>query len=395
MPGSPAFFPTPSPIRPAVAALGAGLLTLGLAFGGTATAHAQDSAAATVPAGQLTAMQRDLGLSPTEARELLAAEAEARDVEGALRSALGDDVAGTVFDIDTHQLTVQVTDAAAVDAVEAAGAETEIVEHGEGELADAVTDLDAAADDAGDTVYGWYADTASDTVVVTAAEGASADAAEFAAAAGVDADLVTVEEEAEAPELRIDILGGTPYYFPLGGRTSVCSVGLPIVGGYVTAGHCGEAGSGVFADTDLTQRLGTVTESVFPGQDSAYVTTVSPYNPVPRVSNYSGGSVTVTGSTEAQVGASVCRSGRTTGWHCGTLSATNQTVNYISGDVVHGLTRTTACSESGDSGGPYLAGTEAQGVLSGGSGNCRSGGTSFFQPVNPILQQWNLTLLTG
>jgi streptogrisin C len=34
-------------------------------------------------------------------------------------------------------------------------------------------------------------------------------------------------------------------------------------------------------------------------------------------------------------------------------------------------------------------------VLSGGSGNCTSGGTTFFQPVNEILAVYGLTLVTG
>ena len=33
-------------------------------------------------------------------------------------------------------------------------------------------------------------------------------------------------------------------------------------------------------------------------------------------------------------------------------------------------------------------------MTSGGSGNCSSGGTTFFQPVNEILQRNDLTLVT-
>jgi streptogrisin C len=52
------------------------------------------------------------------------------------------------------------------------------------------------------------------------------------------------------------------------------------------------------------------------------------------------------------------------------------------------------CAEPGDSGGPFVSGTQAQGVTSGGSGDCTSGGTTFFQPVNPILSDFGLTLKT-
>ena len=56
---------------------------------------------------------------------------------------------------------------------------------------------------------------------------------------------------------------------------------------------------------------------------------------------------------------------------------------------------TNVCAEPGDSGGSWLSGNQAQGVTSGGSGNCTSGGTTFFQPVNEILGRYGLTLVTG
>jgi len=62
--------------------------------------------------------------------------------------------------------------------------------------------------------------------------------------------------------------------------------------------------------------------------------------------------------------------------------------------AVTGLTRTNVCAEGGDSGGPWLSGDQAQGVTSGGSGDCTVGGETFFQPVNEILAINNLTLLT-
>ena len=38
---------------------------------------------------------------------------------------------------------------------------------------------------------------------------------------------------------------------------------------------------------------------------------------------------------------------------------------------------------------------QAQGVTSGGSGNCTVGGTTYFQPVNEILSAYGLSLVTG
>ena len=106
------------------------------------------------------------------------------------------------------------------------------------------------------------------------------------------------------------------------------------------------------------------------------------------------GTVTVSGSTQAAVGSTVCRSGSTTGWHCGTVQAYNTSVTYPEGTIT-GLIRTNVCAEPGDSGGSLVAGSQAQGVTSGGSGNCRTCGTTYFQPVNEPLQVYGLTLLTG
>jgi hypothetical protein len=90
----------------------------------------------------------------------------------------------------------------------------------------------------------------------------------------------------------------------------------------------------------------------------------------------------------------VCRSGSTTHWHCGTVLGQNETVNYAQG-AVYQMTRTNVCAEPGDSGGSFITGDQAQGVTSGGWGNCGSGGETWFQPVNEILQTFGVSLVTA
>ncbi|TGJ78386.1 hypothetical protein E0Z10_g10384, partial [Xylaria hypoxylon] len=111
-----------------------------------------------------------------------------------------------------------------------------------------------------------------------------------------------------------------------------------------------------------------------------------------QINGYGAANLPVSGSTASGVGASICRSGSTTGIHCGTVGALGATVNYAEGSVT-GLTRTSVCAEPGDSGGSFYSGAQAQGVTSGGSGNCASGGTTYFQPVNEILSTYGLTLV--
>ncbi|OLT26628.1 peptidase S1 [Nocardiopsis sp. CNR-923] len=379
--------------HPVARSLGTTALSLTLVLAGAGLVSA-DTTTGDISPEQMAAMRAAFGLSESGVDDLFEAQEEATETEAELREDLGADFGGAFFDVDTLDLTVQVTDPSASDAVRDAGAVPEVVDNGEAELAAGVEALDAV-DEVPATVHGWYADTVRDAVVIEAAPGHEAEARALAERAGVEADTV-VEESVGTPTTYADIVGGNPYYFQQDGGWYVCSVGFGVVGGYVTAGHCGDEGSDTWLDVPGTQQIGTVAGSSFPTSDSAWVeVTGSSTVPTAEVNDYEGGTVTVTGSTEAPVGASVCRSGQTTGWHCGVIEAKDQTVRYAGNLVVYGLTRTSACAEGGDSGGSWLAGTEAQGVTSGGSGNCTFGGTTFFQPLNPILDEWDLTLLTG
>jgi streptogrisin B len=94
----------------------------------------------------------------------------------------------------------------------------------------------------------------------------------------------------------------------------------------------------------------------------------------------------------AFVGESVKRTGSTTGTHSGTVTALNVTVHYAGGGTVRGMIQTNVCAEPGDSGGPLYDGTKALGLTSGGSGNCRSGGTTFYQPVPEAANNYGVTV---
>jgi streptogrisin B len=94
----------------------------------------------------------------------------------------------------------------------------------------------------------------------------------------------------------------------------------------------------------------------------------------------------------AFVGESVKRTGSTTGTHSGRVTALNVTVRYQGGGTVSGMIKTTVCAEPGDSGGPLYDGTNALGITSGGSGDCRSGGTTFYQPVREAANAYGVTV---
>lgn len=68
------------------------------------------------------------------------------------------------------------------------------------------------------------------------------------------------------------------------------------------------------------------------------------------------------------------------------------TVRYQGGGRVSGMIRTTVGSEQGDSGGPLYDGTRAFGLTSGGSGDCKRGGTTFFQPVREAANAYGVAI---
>ncbi|MGW6906281.1 alpha-lytic protease prodomain-containing protein [Streptomyces sp. NPDC054940] len=384
----------------------AGLAVL-LMFGGwtasgTGAASANDSAstndsvsaAGTAPAsaGLLKAMQRDLGLSKRQAEARLAAERTAMDRTPKARKAAGSAYGGAWFDPESERLTVAVTsDAppATVRKVRATGATVRTVAHSARELDAAKARIDRISAPSG--VSSWHVDPMANTVVVNVVRDRQADndVRRFVSRA-LAAGPVTVETVAAAPRtFAAGTVGGDPYYT---GNVR-CSIGFSVHGGFVTAGHCGQAGAGVRGWDG--SYVGSFQGSSFPGDDYAWVSVGSGWWTVPVVLGW--GTVPdqlVRGSGEAPVGSSICRSGSTTHWHCGTVLAKNETVNYSQG-AVHQMTKTSVCAEPGDSGGSFISGDQAQGVTSGGWGNCSGGGETWFQPINEILNRYGLTLHTA
>ncbi|KQY52624.1 S1 family peptidase [Lysobacter sp. Root494] len=364
------------------------------------------------------AMQRDLGLTSAQLSQYLKIERLAALQEKQLAKAQGRNFAGSWIERQPNgsfQLVVASTSARPQTGP--AGVEIRNARHSLAELDASKTQLDAvlARGKAPSGVYGWYVDLPSNSVVVAVGKGKQQAGIDFVAASGADARNVRLVTEDEQPTLRATLQGGLGYLRnPGDGYLYACSIGFNVTQGttpgYVSAGHCGDAGEPVYLELSpqwtLGPKIGTFAASKFPnpgqtGNDYSWVRVDAGHTQQPIVYGWGKGNVTVRGSTEAAVGAAICRSGRTSGWRCGTIEAKNQTVSYSSGETILNLTRTTACSEGGDSGGSFITGPgQAQGVLSGGSGSCKgkqpnNRTRSFYQPLLPILQAYNLNLLTG
>ncbi|MFG1955280.1 S1 family peptidase [Micromonospora sp. NPDC048830] len=247
--------------------------------------------------------------------------------------------------------------------------------------ADQLARVDAAVTASGVEGIAWRVDAASNRVVVTADESVSAAAvAALKKSAGAEAGAIRIDRAKGV--FRPLVSAGDAIY----GGGYRCSLGFNVVKSgvyyFLTAGHCGNVANTWYTNSSLTTLIGATTGSSFPGNDYALV-------------RYDNASLSHPGgytAANAFVGESVKRTGSTTGTHSGTVTALNVTVRYTGSGTVKGMIQTTVCAEPGDSGGPLYDGTKALGITSGGSGNCRTGGTTFYQPVTEAASAYGVTV---
>jgi streptogrisin B len=239
----------------------------------------------------------------------------------------------------------------------------------------------AAVEKSGVGGIAWYVDAAANRVVVTADGSVSADdVATIKRQAGTAASAIRIERATGA--FRPLVSAGDAIY----GSRYRCSLGFNVVSGstyyFLTAGHCGKAEKTWYTSANRSTLIGPTIAYSFPGDDYSLV----------RYDNTSlshPGGFTV---ADAVVGETVTRDGSTTGVHSGRVTALNVTVRYQGGGTVRGMIQTTVCAEPGDSGGPLYDGTKALGLTSGGSGDCRTGGTTFFQPVREAVNAYGVNM---
>jgi streptogrisin D len=313
------------------------------------------------------------------------AGADAAATADRLTRALGAQAAGAYLDA-SGRLTVNVLGAAAAAQVRAAGATPRLVARSSAQLERVKAALDAAR--AAPVGSSWGVDVASNTVLVSVPAGGGA---AFLARARSFGAAVTVRH---GPAVQTQAFYGGQAILHGGWR---CSAGFNTRSGsgryYVlTAGHCANLG-GTWT-TSGGQTIGPVAASSFPGNDFGRIRISNPAALDPRGGVLDKGAFRdITGASRVAVGSSACKTGSTTGTTCGRVQAYNVTVRYPEG-TVRGLTRTNICTQPGDSGGAMFAGSQAQGITSGGTiGGCGAGFQSFFQPADEALSVYGLTLL--
>ncbi|MCX5314016.1 MULTISPECIES: S1 family peptidase [unclassified Streptomyces] len=248
----------------------------------------------------------------------------------------------------------------------------------------AASDAVLGADIAGTA---WNVDPATKTLRVTVDSTVSqAEIKQIKKSAGANAGALRIERTSGTFNKLLS--GGDAIYAP-GWR---CSLGFNVRSGstyyFLTAGHCTDGNPPWYTNSSNSTSIGPTVGSSFPTNDYGIVR----YDNASVAHAGTVGSQDITSAANATVGMSVTRRGSTTGIHSGTVTALNATVNYGGGDIVYGMIQTNVCAEPGDSGGPLYSGTRAIGLTSGGSGNCSSGGTTFFQPVTEALSAYGVSV---
>ncbi|MFH9009359.1 S1 family peptidase [Streptomyces afghaniensis] len=287
---------------------------------------------------------------------------------------------------------VAVTDEKAADEVERAGARAKMVRHSMSDLKSATATLRSAPRVPGTA---WALDYKSNEVVVRGDSTVSAsDWSRLTDVAEGIGGFVRMERTEGTFTTRVN---GAQPILSTAGR---CSAGFNVTDGttdyILTAGHCGPDGSVWFADDRGRKQVGSSLKGSFPGDDYSLVKYDSGRagEGADVVAVGDGKGVRITGVADAEVGQKIFRSGSTSGLRQGEVTALNATVNYPEGTVT-GLIETNVCAEPGDSGGPMFADGVALGVTSGGSGDCRAGGTTFFQPVTKALTELGVKLIVA
>nr|WP_237549345.1 S1 family peptidase [Streptomyces sp. SID4950] len=233
----------------------------------------------------------------------------------------------------------------------------------------------------------WAVDSKTNRVVVTADSTVSeAEIAKIKEQAAGNSGALTIKRT--AGKFNKLIAGGDAIY----ASSWRCSLGFNVQdnsGNYyfLTAGHCTDGAGTWWSNSGHTTTLGTTAGSSFPTNDYGIVRYTN--SSVAKAGTV--GSVDITSAGTPSVGTTVYRRGSTTGIHSGRVTALNATVNYGGGDIVYGMIQTTVCAEPGDSGGSLYSNSGiAYGLTSGGSGDCTSGGTTFFQPVTEALSAYGV-----
>ncbi|MEV1155122.1 S1 family peptidase [Micromonospora chokoriensis] len=329
------------------------------------------------------AIAEQRGISRDAAEKLLSAENANVRLANRLTTELGASSGGAY--LSNGDLVVTVTDAAAAAKVTAAGAKARRVARGERQLQTIQRTLEAAASEPNTT---WGVDPQTNQVVVSLPAAGAKNAVQRSVARTFGA---AVRFETSDGQIQPNV--GISSADALGG----CSVGFTATdftfNYIITAGHCTRG----FPHWTLPngQDVGPSLESNYPENDFGLIWMNGPSVWATGVINlWNNMSRSIHGWATAVSGLSVCNSGKTTGFRCGSVLRTNVTVNGAGG-TVRQMVETNICTLGGDSGGPLFATNTAYGLNSHANRNgsqCNSSPRTWHQPVGEAINTYGVVI---
>ncbi|MEV4873376.1 S1 family peptidase [Streptomyces syringium] len=355
-----------------------------------ATALAVVTAVALTPhSTDASAAQPAKGMTPAAAGQLAKS----------LTPQLHGEQAGSYYDRATKKLVVNVTTPEAAAKVRKAGAAPRKVRYADKTLAATVATLNAGKPIPGTA---WVQDIRANKVMVTADRTVT----------GKKQDQLNTMLKPLGDKVRLERTDSELKMFISGGERIVgyntnayCTLGFSVKrsgkpDAFLTAGHCGDADKVWRTPGNARsegKEIGVVPAGGVSFPDNDYAIAEYGINDVPpphpsEVNLYDGDTQEITAARDAVLNEAVTSSGATTGRHDGTVTGLNATLT-VEGGQVTGLIQTDLCSDAGDSGGPLFSGTDALGLLSGGTGDCKGGpATTYFQPVVEALTAFGATV---
>ncbi|MFF0153695.1 S1 family peptidase [Micromonospora sp. NPDC005203] len=329
------------------------------------------------------AIAKQRGISRDAAEKLLSAENANVRLANRLTTELGASSGGAY--LSNGHLVVTVTDAAAAAKVTAAGAEARLVARGERHLQKIQRALEAAPSEPNTT---WGVDPETNQVVVSLPASGAKNAAQNSMARKFGA---AVRFETTAGQIQPNV--GISSADALGG----CSVGFTATdytfNYIITAGHCTQG----YPHWTLPngQDVGPSLESNYPENDYGLIWMNGPSVWATGTINlWNNTSRSIHGWATAVSGLSVCNSGKTTGFRCGSVLRTNVTVNGAGG-TVRQMVETNICTLGGDSGGPLFASNTAYGLNSHANrigSQCNSTPRTWHQPVGEAITGYQVVI---
>lgn len=379
-------------------------VAVALALAWASSSAASGTAGAADP-GIVSQVMSLYGLTEEAAIDRLAREEAANDVLQLIEAEQMPGYAGAWFDEATLSLKVAVAEGHDGRQARALGAAVVEVPRSLERLKSVAARLEQQVRSG--TVTGYHIDPRSNSVVAVAkpgrGEAVRAEVLRFES----DPHAIQVEEREDeisfaGPVLAADGTRNLTWAAQTG-LVHPCSVGAPIDGGFISAGHCYDTNDSV-GNTSNTV-IGTVGHAQYnAGYDIGWVSTQNGAYPISSLNGYSNGTLTIpakwSGVQKSALNTTACRYGQTSGGpHCGTISAVGATrfINGFSFSNVTDLSGT--CVSDGDSGGPLAAASsiQMQGTLIGGTRNsCPSTSTTaYFQPVTDHLAWYGKIMLTA